>query len=201
MWDSLSLDVFMKMWKDEYNGDYEQSYQTRLYDVAEFVHAVRNKKFINMVMSKRVESYEEAQDFYAFMRKEGKEGAVLKNVTMKWKNGTSTDQIKMKNVSECELEIEGWEPGKEDSKYEMCMGSLRCRTRDSKLKVNVGGGFSDAERELDWEMCEGEIISVEFESVIQDKRNKDKYSLFLPRYNGSRPDRSEADSLEEILSR
>ena len=201
MWDTLPLSVFMKMWKGEYDGDYEQTYRTRLYDCAEFVRAVRSKKVVGKVMSKRVNNYEEAQDFYADIRKAGGEGAVIKNETMHWKNGTSTDQIKMKNVSECELVIVGWEYGKEDSKYEMCMGALKCESSCGKLKVNIGGGFTDKEREEDWDLAEGSIISAEFESVIQDKRDKKTWSLYQGRYKEARPDRSEADTLEEIMER
>jgi len=44
------------------------------------------------------------------------------------------------------------------------------------------------------------IIQCECESVIKSKTKK-KHSLFLPRFVGYRIDKSEADSLQDILGR
>ncbi len=193
VWDCLPLQAF-------YNGYHDVLYNTRLFETTSFVNVVNDSTFVNMVMTKRVDTYEEAHSFYAKIRKAGGEGAILKNNDLIWKDHTSTNQIKMKNVEEAELEIIGFEPGKEGSKYEMCMGALRCQSSCKKLKVSVGSGFSDEEREADWEIAIGSIITVEFESVIQDKRTK-QHSLFLPRFASVREDKDIADTLKEIQNR
>ena len=193
LWDSLPLKAF-------YDGYYSVVYNTRLFETSQFVRAVNDTEFVDMVMTKRVNSYEEAHDFYAKIRKAGGEGAILKNLNAVWKDHTSPNMVKMKNVEEAELVIVGWEPGKEGSKYEMCMGALRCESSCGKLKVSIGSGFSDEEREADWDLAIDSIITVEFESVIKDK-NRKSYSLFLPRFKEVREDRDTADTLEEIMER
>lgn len=193
VWDCLPLKKF-------YEGYHDVLYNTRVFETSKFVRAVNDKEFVDMVMTKRVKSYAEAHSFYAKIRAAGGEGAILKNLDAVWKDHTSTDMVKMKNVEEAELEIVGWEPGKEGSKYEMCMGALRCQSSCGLLKVKVGSGFSDEEREADWDLAVGAIITVEFESVIQDKRTK-RYSLFLPRFKEVREERDVADTMKEIQER
>lgn len=194
VWDCLPL-------KDFYEGYCGTVYNTRLFQTSQFVRNVNDKEFVDMIMTKRVNSYEKAHDFYAKIRAKKGEGAILKNLNTVWKDHTSTDQVKMKNVSEAELEIVGWEYGKEGSKYEMCMGAIKCRSAEGALEVSVGSGFSDDEREADWELAEGAIVTIEFESVIQDKRKKGKYSLFLPRFKEVREDRDAPDTIQDILKR
>ena len=193
-WDCLPLKSF-------YEGYHRAIYNTRIFETSQFVRAVNDPDFVDTVMTKRVNDYEEAHEFYGEMRKVGKEGAILKNLDLVWKDHTSTDQVKMKNVSEAELEIVGWESGKEGTKYELCMGAIKCRSAEGSLEVSVGSGFSDEQREADWDMAIGEICTVEFESVIQDKRNKGKYSLFLPRFKEVREDRDTPDTIKDILKR
>ncbi len=193
-WDCLPLDKF-------YDGFYDVYYSSREFEVRSFVHAVNDPQYVGEVMSKRVDSYEEAHDFYAEIRKAGGEGAIIKNLSAEWKDHTSVDMIKMKNVSDAELEIVGWEYGKEGTKYEMCMGAIRCKSSDGLLEVSVGSGFTDADREADWDLAEGSIVTVEFESVIQDKRKPGRYSLFLPRFKEVREDRDRADTIKDILNR
>ena len=106
----------------------------------------------------------------------------------------------MKNVSEAELIVVAWNSAKKGSKYEGMLGALSCESRCGLLKVAVGSGFSDKDREKDPAHWLGKIITVFFESVIKDK-NKDTHSLFLPRYDEIRTDRDRADSLKEIMSR
>jgi len=194
LWDSLPL-------KNFYDGYHDVLYNTRLFETQAFVSTVNDREFVDMVMTKRVENYEEAREFYALIRKANGEGAILKNLHLLWKNHTSPDAVKMKNVSDCELEIVGWAPGKEGSKYELCMGAIQCQSKDGLLRVSVGSGFSDEQREADWDMAEGAIVTIDYEGVIQDKRDKNKYSLFLPRFKEVREDRDEADTIHDILER
>jgi DNA ligase-1 len=192
-WDCLPL-------KNFYNGYDSESYVYRLHNVKQFVKTVGNKKLVDLVVTKQVASLREAKEFYKWIRSLGGEGAVLKNTYGEWKDHTSPNQVKMKNVSEAELKVVAWNNGKQGSKYEGMLGALVCETECGLLKVSVGSGFSDEEREKDQEYWLGGIISAEFESVIKDKKKK-TWSLFLPRYVERRFERDKADTLEEIRKR
>jgi len=194
-WDCIPLKKF-------YNGYDETPYLSRLETVKDFVKCVKlkAKNIVDLVVTKQVENYKEAKAFYDWIRELGGEGAVLKNIYVEWKDHTSQNQVKMKNVFDAELRVIAWNTGKKGSKYSAMLGALACETKCGKLKVSVGSGFSDEDRAQNPAYWLDKIITVEFESVIKDKKKK-TYSLFLPRYVERRLDRSYADTLEEVQKR
>jgi len=193
VWDSLSL-------KEFYNGNSKIYYNARFYKCRQFCNYINDPFFVETVETEMVDTEEEAFIFYKRMRKEGKEGAIVKNTNAAWKNTTSTVMCKLKNTIEVELKITGWKPGKEGSKYELCMGSVQFESACGELQVNVGSGFSDEEREWNWDEKIGMIGTVAAESVITSK-NKSSASLFLPRFCELRFDRDNAETLKDILER
>ena len=106
----------------------------------------------------------------------------------------------MKMEIEFDLIITGWNYGKQDTKNEHRMGAINCESSCGKLKVNVGIGFKDHERDWDWDMMTDEICEVICESIITSK-SKSTHSLFLPRFSRIRENLTEAQSLEDMLSR
>lgn len=192
LWDSLPE-------KEFWSGECKIQYNARLRHVMKFVSSINND-CIQLIETQRVFSYEEAKDFYAKIRKENGEGAILKNVNSVWKDGTSTQQIKMKNVSDAEMRIVKWKKGVKGTKYEKCMGAVLFATDDKKVQVWVGTGFSDEERKKNWDKEIGKVSTIEYESLIKDK-NKDIYSLYLPRHDEQRFDRADTDTLEDLLTR
>ena len=217
LWDSITLQNF-------WLGSEGVSYSDRLYKTRNFVSTVNDPR-VSLVETRYVHTYEEAREFYSELRADGKEGAVLKQRTTTWKDGTSATQVKMKNVIDVELILIGWYHGDPDRKYKKCIGGLICETACGKLRVNLGGGFTDKERgyfpkksggqildpnDIDlekaqeacdfFEMQEGAIVGAECESVIKSK-SKGLYSLFLPVYCELRFDKHKADTLKDILER
>jgi len=224
--------VFLVVWisiplKDFWKGSSPNSYSDNFYKATNFVTQVSDNKYVKLIRSKYVHTLEEAQKFYAEIRNEGGEGAILKDRKTKWKDHTSTTMVKMKNIIDVELVLTAWYHGKPGKKYERCIGGLSGTTACGKLEVNMGTGtgFSDNFRgyhpkkkdgkiidplDIDLskaeEACEeaemqiGGILQCEAEGVIKSKTNK-KPSLFLPRFVGYRFDKDEADTLKDILER
>jgi DNA ligase-1 len=193
IWDSITLEEF-------YNGKSDTYYETRLFICRQFVNYIADPDTVNTIDYEVVSSEEEAFIFYKKMRKEGKEGAIVKNMNAPWKDGTSTVMCKLKNEMEVDLRIVNWVHGKEGTKYENCLGAIKCESSCGKLKVNVGSGFSDEERNMDWDKHIGKVVTIACESVIQSKSKKES-SLFLPRFVEIREDRDDAESLIDILER
>lgn len=138
IWDAIPLEDFVK---EKCTTPYKERFEFAL----DAIGAVSNPAF-QPVEYEVVYTLEEAKDFYARMRKLGREGAILKNFKAIWKYFTSPDQIKMKNVMDVEVDVLAWLFGKEDSKYAKCLGALQCATACRKLTVKVGSGYSDAQR-------------------------------------------------------
>lgn len=154
-----------------------------------------NSQTFKVVDTRFVFSMEEAHKHFTDILAQGGEGTILKNPKGMWKDGTSKDQVKYKLECEIDLLCTGWIEG--EGKYKGKIGALQCQSSDGKLKVNVGSGFTDKEREQ--EPPVNKIITVKANDIV-DKRDSDVYSLFLPIYVETRLDKSEADSFERIKS-
>ncbi len=199
--DSVAIRLWDLVPHADFWNDYESStpYKYRFENIKSLVAAATNFLYVDTVYTEMVKSKEDGQDFYRRMRLLGHEGAVLKDPDAKWADHTSPGMMKMKNVSTCALILTGWKLGKEDGKYEDVMGALFFESRCGKLKVTVNGK-SDEMRAFDWDKEIGSIWTVEFERVSYSK-SKTTASLYLPRIQKQRHDRTMADTLEEIVAR
>lgn len=143
-----------------------------------------------------VESAEEARAYYEKCISSKYEGAVIKNLHSKWVPKRTKDLGKMKAEEEADLVIVDWEEG--SGKNVGKMGAVVCETSDGKLRVNVGIGWSDRDREtLTKENTKGLILAVMYNQLISDKK-KETASLFLPRAIEFRIDKLIANTLEEL---
>ncbi|MEG0063018.1 MAG: hypothetical protein RR740_00295 [Pseudomonas sp.] len=156
---------------------------------------------VSLIETRIVKSLEEAYQHYADALMRKLEGTVIKKPTALWKDGTSKDQIKLKLEAECELEVIGFEEGKEGAKTAKTFGSLQLATSCRTLVVNCSG-FTDALREEindDRESWMGAIVTVRSNSVmLSDDLEKKPHSLFLPRFIDRRTDRTDADDFDRV---
>lgn len=196
--------IFFTVWncvdiQDFWNGECEKTYSDRFYDTACFIDTVNDKKWVKLVHSKNVTSLDEVYSFYREMRLLGEEGIIVKNIKAPWEDNQSgsKDSIKIKHSFEVDLKIVGWNYGTKGKKYENKIGSLDCESECGKLKVNISG-LLDKERELDGDSLVGKIAAVEAESVITSK-SKSTSALYTPSLIEIREDKSEANTLEEII--
>lgn len=126
----------------------------------------------------------------------GEEGTVIKNQHAHWKDGTSPDQIKCKIEFECELEVfqvnegTGINVGK--------LGAFGMQSAEGMVKVFVGTGYKQKEREALFTDAEiGGIWTVKANDITKD-RNSETFSLFLPRAMKKRSDKTVADTYKRI---
>lgn len=150
---------------------------------------------IEMVETAYVENEEQAYDFYNKQIETGEEGAILKNLDFKWEGKRVKGMGKMKQIEESDLVVVGWEEG--TGKNTGKLGALVCETSDGLLRVNVGTGFSDEQRDSITESIIGSIITVQYNQII-DSKNKETKSLFLPRFIEIRTDKNVANSINEL---
>ena len=141
-----------------------------------------------------------AEEHFKQMLNEGKEGTIVKLPDMLWRDGTSKNQIKLKNKFEVELEVKEFLKG--TGKNEQYFGSIRCESSDGLLSVNVPvSGFKDDEKkEISDNRAEyiGKIITVAANSIMYSKKDGKQHSLFLPVQSGFRDDKTVADDMERI---
>lgn len=199
LWDIVPLHCTVN------KGKFDQPYLSRLRTLNSAIGLMKAKRVesvINTIETRVVRSYAEAMEHYMDARRRKLEGTIIKKPLMTWKDGTSKDQVKLKQEVPVELEVFGFEEGKEGAKTAETFGSLMCRTSDHMLEVNVGTGFSDElrreinEHREDWL---GAIVTVKGNEIMFAARGKLKHSLFLPVFEERRYDKTEADSFQRVV--
>jgi len=111
----------------------------------------------------------------------GFEGIMIKDVDATYECKRSAKWLKMKPFIEVSLTVVNTEEG--TGKNVGKMGALVCEgTEDGKLiKVNVGSGFSDQDRDDFWNCkADGQVVEVRADAVTQNQDGT--YSLRFPRF-------------------
>jgi DNA ligase-1 len=111
----------------------------------------------------------------------GFEGIMIKDPNAPYECKRSTSWLKQKPFIEVSLTVLGTEEG--TGRNEGKMGALVCEgTEDGKLiKVNVGSGFSDEDRDEFWSCkVDGQVVEVRADAITQNQDGT--YSLRFPRF-------------------
>ncbi len=179
-------------------GKHDVAYKKRLTGLINQLRA-NPTPLISLTETRIVKSLREAYQHCAEILAKGGEGTILKRSTAIWKDGTSTEQIKLKLEFEVDLEVVGVVSGKLNGKNAGRAGSLACETSDGLLRVDVaikGEAMRDA---VDANPAEwiGKIMPVVANLILKPSESSPVHSLFLPRFSQStyRMDKTVADSL------
>lgn len=196
IWDAIPLECYEF---EKCNTPYEERLDTVIMFCAECSF---NSSFQH-IMYNVVNSEEEAQSFANELIKAGGEGAVLKNTKATWKHGKSLEQIKLKALFEGELRVLSWDYGNKGKKHAHRMGRITVGTDDGLVVCSIGGGFSDALRDDNWDKHLGRIVEVEYQEVSDSKSRKDEVkSLYGPPvFVCFRDDKDETDTLDDLMNR
>lgn len=192
LWDAIPLDNFVE-------GKFDEAYHVRLAKLFNAIDDFKNNTplghLLEKVWSKQVDTQFDAQKLFEKFLGEGQEGIILKTREGIWEDKRAKHQIKFKGEYECDLICTAWEEG--TGKNVGRLGALQLESACGQLKVGVGSGFNDADRETIKPDVVGKIITVKYNAVVDDK-NKDTKSLFLPIFLEIREDKDTADSLKDL---
>jgi ATP-dependent DNA ligase len=151
-------------------------------------------EFCFLQTSTRVDSLEEVESLFQQMLSVGKEGVILKAPNAPYECKRVPYQIKFKAENDCDLLLVDMEEG--TGKNVGRLGAFVLQDATGTLIVNVGTGFSDAERDQYWNQKNeliGKVVAVQYNEVITTK-SRDTKSLFLPVFLELRVDKETADS-------
>lgn len=187
VWDVIPFMYFM-------DGNAPVSYGERFQRLTDMILAAPSDR-ISRVTTYEVEDIEEADAIFKRLLDSGEEGIILKDKGCAWENKRAKHQIKFKGEFECDLLIVDTEEG--TGKYEGQLGAIVCETSDGKIKVNVGSGFNEDQRQnYTREDLVGKIVAIKYNARIKNKSGEE--SLFLPIFVEVREDKDNADSAEEV---
>lgn len=179
-------------------GKSNLTYSSRRKRVEEFVAGCDERK-IKHVPKYLVNSVAEIHNIYRSVRERGLEGLIVKEPTAQYVNKRSYAWMKIKAEETADVPIVGTFEG--TGKYQGMLGGLivafdmemfKARTEganhltENAVRVNIGSGFSDADRLTLWnerEQLVDQIIEVEFHEITPDG------SLRHPRFKRFRDDK------------
>jgi ATP-dependent DNA ligase len=192
LWDAIPLDSFVE-------GKFDEPYHIRLAKLFNAIDEFKNNTplghLLEKVWSKQVDSQYDAQRLFEKFLGEGQEGIILKTREGIWEDKRAKHQIKFKGEYECDLICTAWEEG--TGKNVGRLGALQLESACGKLKVGVGSGFNDNDRDTIKPDVVGKIITVKYNAIVDDK-TKDTKSLFLPIFLEVREDKDTADTLDKL---
>jgi ATP-dependent DNA ligase len=192
LWDAIPFESFTE-------GIDKEPYNVRLAKLNNSITHVNNqftqfRHYVNLVWTKEVNDIHTAQKIFEKFLSEGQEGTILKSKTGIWEDKRSKEQIKFKGELECELKVVDWEEG--TGKNVGRLGALVCESSDGVIRVNVGSGYSDEQRDEYTKKVIGKIVTVKYNARIKDKSGVE--SLFLPVFIELREDKDKAESSKSI---
>lgn len=196
-----NYEVFMSAWDLLAHEEFEDGESSKLYATRwdELTRSVFTAPYVNEIDTRIVSSLEEAYKVYSEYTVAGKEGAVIKTCTHKWKDGTSKECVKLKIEFEAEYVVTGAYEG--EGKAAGMLGGIDCQSSDGKIKFSCGSGFTDEQRKKYWDgSLTGRVVTIKANDVVT-KRDSDTASLFLPIFVEFRDDKQNvgADSYERVI--
>lgn len=120
----------------------------------------------------------------------GYEGIMVKDPDAPYLCKRSVGWLKIKPFIEVSLSVTGVEEGKPDGKYVGMLGALVCEGEDDGriIKVNVGSGFTDKQRQEFW-VNQSKLIGMIAEvcaDALSKPQDGDVWSLRFPSFKGFR---------------
>jgi len=150
---------------------------------------------VHKVWNKNVDNIQQAQEVFEQILSEGQEGIILKDFLAHWEDKRAKHQIKFKGELECDLMCVDWVEG--TGKNAGRLGALVLESSDGAIKVNVGTGFTDHDRDVITNKVIGKVIAIKYNGRIVDTRTGVS-SLFLPVFVEVRNDKDVADHSKSV---
>jgi DNA ligase 1 len=146
-----------------------------------FITIVPQKEFDLDVFTDEIEF----KDYMKSVVEQGYEGIMIKDPDAKYECKRSASWLKMKPFIEVSLSVVEVEEG--TGRNQGRLGALICEgTDDGKfIKVNVGSGFSDANRSDYWKNKDtliGQVVEVRADAATRSQDSEDVFSLRFPRF-------------------
>ena len=185
IWDLILLQHFKQ-------GEFKLPYEHRF----QILESLEMPWRVSLIENIEVASEDEAHHIFEEYFSKGEEGIILKDITKGWEDKRVKHQVKFKGELECDLMCVDWQEG--TGKNVGKLGALVLESSDKLVKVNVGSGFTDEQRDkYTMNNTVGKIVAVKYNAKIQDKKTGE-FSLFLPVFIELREDKDVADSLSSI---
>lgn len=192
IWDMLT--------EEEYTlKDSKRGYDERFDTLTKTLETL-NSSLVHVVPSLRVNNIKDALNVTSEWMNKGLEGGVLKSSKMKFKNGTSKEQLKIKLKVDVEVRCTGFIEGTKGTKYEGKNKVITFENDEGTIKGQCSGMTDSMVDEVtkNPEKYIGKVLSVQFNDLTKAEGHE-FYALSHPRFAEWRDDKDETDSLEKAI--
>lgn len=197
-YEKIHFTVWDYLTEDEYSLKSTRPYSERF---NELTSIVKNVKLVHVVPTKEVNNIQEALKEVSEWMSKGLEGGVLKSKDMKFKNGTSKEQLKIKLKVDVEVRCTGFLKGTKGTKYENQNKVIVFENDEGTIKGQCSG-MTDAEVlevTKNPDKYIGKVLSVQFNDLVKAEGHE-YYALSHPRFAEWRiTDKNETDTLEKAF--
>jgi len=154
---------------------------------------------VKLIEYKVIKNMKEAYKHFQEITAAGGEGTVIKAHDMKWKNGTSKQQLKVKLEIMLDMRCTGFTKGTKGTKREKTFGAMTFQNDEGTI-IGQCSGFTDKlleEISSDKESYIGRVFEIKCNDITQAKGN-DYHALSHGNFVRFR-DKDETDTLERSL--
>lgn len=155
---------------------------------------------IYVINSVEVSSIQEALRITGQWMAEGKEGGVLKDYSLPFKDHTSNKQLKLKLEMDIEVRCIGFTEGTPGTSRELTFGAMVYSNDEGTIQGQTSG-FTEADLVLfnsNRDHYIGKVFTIQFNDLSKS-RNSETYSLMHPRFVMFREDKDTTNTLAEAL--
>ena len=183
--------IHFTLW--DYVTDKPDAYHNRLETLK---RCIPTSELVSVVKTERVYNNEEVLSLTRKWMQEGEEGAVLKDVNLGFKNGTSNKQLKIKQIIELDVRCAGFTEGKLDTVREGKVGAITFKTDDNMIEGQTSGFDAALLEDLtaNKDKYIGKVMVVQCNG-LQQAEGSDIWHLMHPRFVEFRDDKTETDTL------
>lgn len=196
---NIHFTVWDMLTEDEYALKECRNYDERLIDMRLNIERL-SSSLVHVVPSFKVYDIEDALKVTSDWMNKGLEGGVLKSFSMKFKNGTSKEQLKIKLKVDVEVRCTGFLKGTKGTKYENQSKVITFENDEGTIKGQCSGMTDSMVEEVtkNPEKYIGKVLTVQFNDLSKSDNNE-YYALSHPRFIEFRDDKNETDSLEKAI--
>ncbi len=196
-YEKIHFTVWDYLTEEEYTLKAGRPYADRFGELKEIV---KDSSLVQVVPTKVVNSTGEALAYVSEMMNKGLEGGVLKSFGMKFKNGTSKEQLKIKLKVDVEVRCTGFILGTKGTKYEGKNKVITFENDEGTIKGQCSGMTDAMVEEVTKNPGKyiGKVLSVQFNDLVRAEGHE-YYALSHPRFAEWRDDKNETDNLEKAF--
>lgn len=198
-YENIHFTVWDYLTEDEYTLKTCRDYEKRFENLKNNIDSIDSNR-VHLVPSIVVYNVESALYNVSEWMNKGLEGGVLKSAKMKFKNGTSKEQLKIKLKVDIEVRCVGFLLGTKGTKYENQNKVILFETDDKKIKGQCSGMTDLMVDEVtkNPEKYIGKVLTVQFNDLTKAEGHE-YYALSHPAFICFRDDKDETDTLEKAI--